>query len=251
MRARVIPCLLLSGNGLVKTKKFRDAVYIGDPVNTIRIFSDKEADEIVILDIDASREGREPNYELVAEMAGEAFMPVTYGGGVRELDQVRRLIRSGVEKIVINSAAVVSTEIIRAAADIFGSQAIVGGIDIRRKLLGGYSVMTNSATVDAGIPLHTHIENLINAGVGELFINDIDRDGTMSGFDLKLLGSISQATVPVVVCGGAGTNAHLREAIYVGGASAVAAGSMFVFHGKHRAVLINYPKALELREIFK
>ena len=111
--------------------------------------------------------------------------------------------------------------------------------------------MTNSATVDAGIPLHTHIENLINAGVGELFINDIDRDGTMSGFDLKLLGSISQATVPVVVCGGAGTNAHLREAIYVGGASAVAAGSMFVFHGKHRAVLINYPKALELREIFK
>jgi len=249
IQARVIPCLLLRGNGLVKTKKFKDAVYLGDPVNAVRIFSDKEADEIVILDIDASREGREPNYELIAEMAGEAFMPVAYGGGVRNLEQIRRLIRSGVEKVVINTMATESTDTIKAAVDVFGSQAIVGAVDVRKKLFGGYSVMAKSATVDTRLNLQQHIENLVQAGVGELFINDVERDGCMVGFDLTLVRSVSQSSVSVVVCGGAGTLEHLREAVHDGGASAVAAGSMFVFHGKHRAVLINYPKAADLEKL--
>lgn len=251
IQARVIPCLLIRGNGLVKTRKFRDAVYVGDPVNAVRIFSDKEADEIVILDIDASREGREPNYELIAEMAGEAFMPVAYGGGVRNLEQIRRLIRSGVEKVVINTLATESTDIIRNAVEVFGSQAIVGAVDVRRKLLGSYTVVVKSATETTRLNLQQHIENLVQAGVGELFINDVDRDGCMTGYDLALVRSVAQAPVPVVVCGGAGTLDHLREAVHDGGASAVAAGSMFVFHGKHRAVLINYPKALELEKIFQ
>lgn len=250
IQPRAIPCLLLHGNGLVKTKKFRDAVYIGDPVNTVRIFSDKEADEIVILGIDASRERREPNYELIAEMAGEAFMPVAYGGGVRSLEQIRRLIRSGVEKVVINTLATESTDIIREAVDVFGSQAIVGGVDVRRKLLGGYAVVTRSATETTKLNLQQHIQSLLQAGVGELFVNDVDRDGCMVGYDMALVRSVTQASVPVVVCGGAGTVAHLREAVIDGGASAVSAGSMFVFHGKHKAVLINYPKASELQEIF-
>lgn len=248
---RVIPCLLLRGNGLVKTKKFKDAVYVGDPVNAVRIFSDKEADEIVILDIDASREGREPNYELIAEMAGEAFMPVAYGGGVRTLEQIRRLIRSGVEKVVINTMATETLDTICAAVEVFGSQAIVGAVDVRRKLFGGYAVMAKSATVETKLNLQQHIKNLVQSGVGELFINDVERDGAMTGYDLALMRSVTEVPVPVVVCGGAGSVEHFRLAVNEGGASAVAAGSMFVFHGKHRAVLINYPKAAELEAIFK
>jgi cyclase len=243
-RPRVIPCLLLRGNGLVKTRRFRDPVYVGDPVNAVRIFSEKEADEIVVLDIDASREGREPNYELVAEIAGEAFMPVAYGGGVRTLEQMRRLIRSGVEKVVVNSAAVESTSVLSEGAAVFGSQAIVGGIDVKRTLLGGYRVVAKSGTVEAKVALEEHLARLVAAGAGEIFLNSVDRDGMMGGYDLDLIRKVAlRVTVPVVACGGAGKLEHLSEAIRDGGASAVAAGSLFVFHGKHRAVLINYPKA--------
>lgn len=243
-RPRVIPCLLLRGNGLVKTRRFRDPVYVGDPVNAVRIFSEKEADEIVVLDIDASREGREPNYELVAEIAGEAFMPVAYGGGVRTLEQMRRLIRSGVEKVVVNSAAIESTSVLSEGAAVFGSQAIVGGIDVKRTLLGGYRVVAKSGTVEAKVALEEHLARLVSAGAGEIFLNSVDRDGMMGGYDLDLIRKVAlRVTVPVVACGGAGKIEHLSEAIRDGGASAVAAGSLFVFHGKHRAVLINYPKA--------
>ena len=250
-RARVIPCLLVRGNGLVKTRKFKNPVYIGDPVNAIRIFSEKEVDEIIVLDIDASREGREPNYELIAEMAGEAFMPMAYGGGIRTLEQIRRLIRSGIEKVVINTAATESTDVIRAAAEIFGNQAIVGAIDVRKPLLGSYRIVTKSGTVDAKINLEDHINNLVSSGVGEIFINSIDRDGMMNGYDIDLIRNVTRNTnVPVVVCGGAGTVEHLSQGVHEGGASAVAAGSMFVFHGKHRAVLINYLTESELRKNF-
>lgn len=249
-QARVIPSLLLRGNGLVKTRNYKHAVYIGDPVNAVRIFSDKEADEIVILDIDASRLGLEPNYDLIAEMAGEAFMPVAYGGGIRSFEQVRRLIRSGVEKVIINSLATESTDLIIEAVDVFGAQAIVGGVDVRRKMLGGYSIVAKSGTVPTRLNLQAHIRALVQAGVGELFINDVDRDGTMSGYDLDLVRAVSNAPVSVVVCGGAGSLQHLSQAVHEGGASAVAAGSMFVFHGKHRAVLISYPKSDELVKLF-
>ncbi len=247
---RVIPCLLVRGNKLVKTIKFKDAVYVGDPVNAVKIFSDKEADKIIILDIDASRDEREPNYQLIAEMAGEAFMPVAYGGGIRTLEQIRRLIRSGVEKVVINSLAAQSTDVIRAAVDVFGSQAIVGAVDVRRKLLGGYAVLTRSGTQETRLKLEQHIHNLLQAGVGELLINDVNRDGCMLGFDIDLVRRVSQVPVPVVICGGAGTLEHVLEAVAEGGASAAAAGSMFLFHGKHRAVLINYPKPDQLKKLF-
>lgn len=241
-RNRVIPCLLIRGHGLVKTRRFKDAVYVGDPVNAARIFSDKEVDEIVILDIDASREGREPNYELVSEIAGECFMPMAYGGGVRNLEQVRRLIRSGVEKVVINSAATESTTVIREASQVFGSQAIVGAVDVKRGLFGGYKVMAKSGTVETKLKLEDHVHQLVAEGAGEIFLNCIDRDGMMGGYDLELIRTVSgQVDVPVVACGGAGTVPHLVEAVRNAGASAVAAGSMFVFHGKHRAVLISYP----------
>jgi imidazole glycerol-phosphate synthase subunit HisF len=250
-RARVIPCLLLRGSGLVKTRKFAEPTYIGDPINAIRIFSEKEVDELVVLDIEASRTGREPNYELIAEIAGEAFMPVAYGGGIRSLAQVRQLIRCGIEKVVINSVTAESTDVISAAADQFGSQAVVGSVDAKRGLLGGYKLMVESGTVELKAKLEDHIKALVRAGVGEIFLNSIDRDGMMQGFDLDLIRRVTQSVkVPVVACGGAGTLAHLAEAITVGGASAVSAGSMFVFHGKHRAVLISYPKPEALRQHF-
>ena len=232
----------MRGNGLVKTRRFRDAVYVGDPVNAIRIFSEKEVDEIAVLDIDASREGREPNYELISEMAGEAFMPMAYGGGVRTLDQVRRLIRSGVEKVIVNTVATESTDLLTDAAAVFGSQAVVGAVDVKRTFLGGYKVVARSATVDVKVSLEDHVRRLADAGAGEILLTSVDRDGMMNGYDLDLVKRVAQCvSVPLVACGGAGTIEHLSQAIREG-ASAVCAGSMFVFHGKHRAVLINYPK---------
>lgn len=245
--ARVIPCLLLCGNGLVKTRKFKDAVYVGDPINAVRIFSEKEVDELVVLDIGASRGGREPNYDLIAEIAGECFMPVAYGGGIRSLDQVRRLIRSGVEKVVINSAACESMQVISDAAQVFGSQAVMAAVDVRRGLLGGYRVVAKSATIETKLRLEDHVKALVKAGAGEIFLNSVDRDGTMAGYDLDLIRFVAgKITVPLVACGGAGAIDHLRTAVADAGASAVAAGSMFVFHGKHRAVLINYPSDLRI-----
>lgn len=242
MLTRIIPCLLLRGNGLVKTKKFKDAVYIGDPVNAVRIFSEKEVDELVILDIDASLEGREPNYELIAEIAGECFMPVAYGGGVSSLEQARKLIRCGIEKVVINSASVGTTRFIREIADVFGSQAVVGSVDARKTLFGGHRVFIKSGTIDTKLKPEDHAASLVQAGVGEIFLNSIDSDGQMQGYDLELIKKVSaKVNVPLVACGGAGTLDHMRSAMKQGGASAVAAGSMFVFYGKHRAVLINYP----------
>ncbi len=239
---RIIPCLLIRGNKLVKTTKFKDDVYIGDPVNAARIFSDKEVDEIIILDIEATKEKRAPNYELIAEIAGECFMPLTYGGGITNVDQVRRLIRSGIEKVVINSYAYLSTQLIAEAVGIFGSQAVVGGIDVKKKILGSYQLMSTSATIAIDISLEEHIINLVEAGVGELFINSIDRDGQMLGYDLELIKKVVKSVnIPVIACGGAGKLDHLKEALNYG-LSAVAAGSMFVYHGKHKAVLINYPQ---------
>lgn len=225
-------------------------MYIGDPINAVRIFSEKEVDETVVLDICASRDGREPNYQLIEELAGEAFMPLAYGGGIRTLDQIRRLIRSGVEKVVINSAAAESTSIIREAADIFGSQAVVAAIDIRRSIFGKYRVVTKSGTIETKLDLYAYVEHLVSAGVGEIFVNNIDLDGTMKGYDLPLIRSITElVNVPVVACGGAGSTSHLFDGIHAGGASAVAAGSMFVFHGKHKAVLISYPTSLEIDQL--
>lgn len=246
-RPRVIPCLLIKGFGLVKTRKFKDPIYVGDPINAVRIFNEKEVDELLVLDIEASVHKREPNFEMIEELAGECFMPLCYGGGVTSYQQVKRLIRSGVEKVAINTAAVTSLQVISEASAAFGSQAVVGAIDVRRNMLGRPKVVAASATIDTGMSPREHAMHLVEAGAGEILLNSVDRDGTYLGYDIELIQSVSAAvTVPVVACGGAGEYSHFAEAITKGGASAVAAGSLFVFYGKHHAVLINYPSQSEM-----
>ncbi len=243
MLPRVIPCLLLRDRGLVKTVKFKSDVYVGDPVNAVRIFNDKEVDELILLDIDATREGRGPDFEVIAEIAGECFMPVAYGGGINSFSDVQRVIRSGIEKVVINSAAYGNLDVVRESSATYGAQAVVGAIDVRKPLLGGYKLYSRSGMDEQKVKLTAHVEALVGAGAGEIFVNSIDRDGVMGGYDVDLIRQVCAATnTPVIASGGAGTVPHLIEAVEKGGASAVAAGSMFVFHGRHKAVLINYPK---------
>ncbi len=248
-KTRVIPTLLLHGQGLVKTVKFRDPKYVGDPINAVRIFNEKEVDELVFLDVAATKENRGPDFELLAEIAGEAFMPMAYGGGVTNLEQIRRIFELGFEKVIINSAAYKNPGLIAEAAAIFGSQSIVGCIDVRRTLLGRFELYSASARINEKVNLPEHVASLTSSGVGEILVNAIDRDGTMSGYDLKLLREVSAAvSVPVIACGGAGNVDHFAQAVQDGGASAVAAGSLFVFMGPHRAVLINYPERRVLAE---
>lgn len=242
-KTRVIPILLLRGQGLVKTMKFKDPRYIGDPINAVRIFNEKEVDELVFLDIAATKEGRGPDYDLLSEITGEAFMPMAYGGGITTLDQIQSILRLGFEKIIINSAAYGNINLIAEAVAIYGSQSIVGCIDVRKSLLGRYELYSSSGCTKQNIGLTDHLISLSKSGVGELLVNAIDRDGLMGGYDLKLLREVSSAVdVPIVACGGAGNINHLAQAVHEGGASAVAAGSMFVYMGPHKAVLINYPE---------
>lgn len=244
-RTRIIPCLLISDSSLVKTKQFKNPIYIGDPLNTAKIFSEKEVDELIILDIDATVKGKDPNYNLISEIAGECSMPVAYGGGIRTLDQARKLIRCGIEKVVINSASLERLELIQEIAEVFGSQSVVGSIDVLSHASGEYSVATRSGTKKIKLRPEEHASSLVSVGVGEIFLNSIDRDGMMEGYDLTLIRKVAEnINVPLIVCGGAGTVDHLQQAVLKGGASAVAAGSMFVFYGKNKAVLINYPSDL-------
>ena len=241
-KTRVIPVLLLRGQGLVKTIKFKEPKYVGDPINAVRIFNEKEVDELVFLDIAATPEGRGPDFEMLSDIASEAFMPMAYGGGISTLAQVRRIFELGFEKVIINSTSFKNPDLILEAAAIFGSQSIVGCVDVRKTMLGRYELYSTSARVKEKVGLHEHLATLAQSGVGEILVNSVDRDGTMGGYDLKLLREVSAAvTVPVVACGGAGSIEHLVQAVHEGNASAVAAGSLFVFMGPHRAVLINYP----------
>lgn len=246
-RTRVIPTLLLRDSGLVKTVKFREPRYVGDPINAVKIFNEKEVDELVFLDITAAVANRGPNFDLLADIAGEAFMPMAYGGGITDLAQVKRLFALGFEKVVLDSIAYDHPELITEAAAIYGAQSVVGCIDVRRSLLGRVEVYSHGGTQKRKTTAIDHARLLVRAGVGEILVNSIDRDGTGVGYDLKLLREITEAvSVPVIACGGAGTIDHFAAAVEQGGVSAVAAGSMFVFYGPHRAVLINYPERKEL-----
>jgi imidazole glycerol-phosphate synthase subunit HisF len=250
LKVRVIPVLLLKDGGLVKTRRFRDPRYVGDPINAIRIFNDKGADELFILDIVASRQGRGPSFQTVEEIASECFMPLGYGGGVRTVDDIGRLLATGVEKVSLNTAALGSLDLVAAAAAKFGSQAIVVSIDVRHRLLRGYEVYGSSGERATGHKVVEFARRAETAGAGEILLTSIDRDGTGTGYDLKLLKLVSEAVrVPVVASGGAGKLDDFRAAVVDGGASAVAAGRMFVFYGKHQAVLINYPTADDLARV--
>jgi cyclase len=245
--ARVIPCLLLKNSGLVKTVRFEDPKYLGDPINIVRIFNDKEVDELVFLDIRATPTNRGPPFDLLAKITSECFMPLGYGGGVRRLEDVKTLLNMGIEKVVINTYAVENSSFIKAVSDVIGDQSVVVSIDVKRNPNGKYEVYTRSGTEPTGKDPVKYALEIEKQGAGELLVNSIDRDGTMQGYDLQLIRLISGTVqVPVVACGGAATVQHLADAVKKGGASAAAAGSMFVFHGPHRAVLISYPTPREL-----
>lgn len=241
-RTRVIPCLLMKEGGLVKTRRFRDPVYVGDPINAIKIFNDKEVDELCLLDIDATRSGRGPDLGLIAAVASECFMPLAYGGGIRSLETIRDILKIGVEKVVLNTAAVGDLGLIEQASREFGAQAVVVSIDAKRSLLGGYKIKVEGGRRTAPGTPEAFARAAVATGAGEVLLQSIDRDGTLSGYDIPLIRRIAQSVdVPVIAAGGAGSVDDFRIAVEQGHASAVAAGSMFVFHGKHRAVLINYP----------
>jgi len=250
IRPRVIPALLLQGQRLVKTVKFRNPVYLGDPINIVRIFNDKEVDELILLDIAATNEKRPPAFDRLSDITSECFMPLGYGGGIRSLDDIKKLLSVGIEKVILNTAAVEDPALVRAAADYAGSQAVVISIDVKRNFLGRYEVFTRSGKAGTGLDPVMHAVAMERQGAGELFINSIDRDGTMRGYDLDLIRCISAAvSVPVVACGGAGRLQDLADAVKIGGASAAAAGSLFVFQGPLRGVLISYPSPSDLRQV--
>lgn len=247
---RVIPVLLLENGGLVKTVRFKNPQYIGDPINAIRIFNDKEADEIVFLDISADRHEREPDLGMLSEIVSEAFMPFAYGGGVRRVDQIEKIYRAGVEKVVINRAAALDPEFVKSAASVAGSSGIVVSMDVKTNWLGKRSVFINNGKTNLKIPPLDYARLMEEKGAGELLVNSIDLDGTMKGYDLPVISSIAGAVgIPVVPVGGAGSMRHLRQAVDAG-ASAVAAGSMFVFHGRQKGVLLTYPGSKDLNELF-
>jgi cyclase len=250
-RPRVIPILLLKNLGLVKSIKFKDHRYIGDPINAVKIFNDKKADELVFLDILASREGRTPNHQLIQKIADESNMPFAYGGGIKSLENIRDALKYGAEKVVINSAAITNTAFVKQAADEFGTSTIVVSVDVKKNFFGKYKVYTHSGTTKTDMdPLSVCLQ-LEKAGAGEIILNSIDQDGTMEGYDIDLIKLVTKETsIPIVATGGASSLENFKSAVYSGGASAVAAGSMFVFHGSRRAVLISFPTQSELKELF-
>jgi cyclase len=250
LRNRVIPCLLMLDGGLVKTVRFKDPKYVGDPVNAVRIFNDKEVDEMVFLDIGATPSKSGPNFKLLEDIAGEAFMPFGYGGGITSLDQARRLYALGIEKIVLNTAAATNPRLVEESAALAGSSGVVVSIDAKKDWLGRYRVYVRGGREALKTDPVAHAQAMERAGAGEILINSIDRDGLMNGYDLELIRQVSAAVnIPVVAAGGAGELRHFREAVDHG-AAGVAAGSMFVFHGKHRAVLITYPSYDQLEQLF-
>ena len=249
LRHRVIPCLLLHEGGLVKTQKFANPKYVGDPINAIRIFNEKEVDELLVLDIDASKEGRGPNYDVIAELAGECFMPLAYGGGITTVEQAQRLVSIGVEKLSIQTAALSDLTLVSEIAKRYGNQAVVVSIDVKKNLLGQHKLYSAKTGKTIDRDWLAFLQQAVDAGAGEVLINAVDRDGTMSGMDVALIERAAAACrVPLIACGGAGSLADIKAAVSAG-ASAVAAGAFFVYYGKHRAVLITYPKYEELVEL--
>lgn len=245
-RVRVIPALLIEKGGLVKSIKFKDRKYIGDPINAVKIFNEKEVDEIVILDISATAEKRGPDLEQIRELASEAFMPMGYGGGVTKLQEIRDLITAGIEKVIINTAAYKNPLLISEGAKFIGSQSIVVSVDVKKYIWGKHKVYVENGSKNTGLDPVSFAKQMEDAGAGELLVNAIDKDGTFEGYDIDLISLISSAVhIPVVALGGAGSLEDFSAGVKAG-ASAVAAGSFFVYKRPHRAVLISYPNQQDL-----
>ncbi len=250
LKTRVMPCLLLKDGGLVKTVKFKNPGYIGDPINAIRIYNEKEVDELIFLDITATLGHRPPSYKVLSEIASECFMPVTYGGGVQDVETIRQILSLGIEKVAINSYAVENPDFVRIASEKFGSSTIVVSIDVRKKFFGGYEVCTHGGRKATGLDPVEFAVKMAQLGAGEILLTAVDRDGTQEGYDIELIKSVTSAVdVPLIACGGAGKIEDFRAAVKQGNASACAAGSMVVYFGRNRAVLINFPERTRLEEI--
>ncbi len=242
LRTRVIPTLLLRNESLVKTVRFGKFTYVGDPCNTVRIFNELEVDELVFLDITATKEKRQPNFDLLADIANECFMPLTYGGGVATFEQAQRIFHIGFEKISINNACVHDPQFVTRLSEYFGAQAVIASIDVKKNLFGKYQVMTLNGKESISKDPVEWAQELEKLGAGEILLTSIDREGTWQGFDLELVRTVADAVdIPVIAQGGAGTIDHIGDVVKQGNASAVALGSMVTFQKQHMGVLINFP----------
>jgi cyclase len=247
---RVIPVLLLDRGGLVKTFKFRDPTYLGDPINAVRILNEKEVDELIFLDISATRDGQGPDFGLIERIASEAFMPFAYGGGVQTVEHALRLFSLGVEKVVLNTAARRSPQLVSEIAKQAGRSSVVVSVDVKNSFFGKRRVYDHAGAADGESDPVTFVRSMEAYGAGEVVLSSVDREGTMDGYDTELIGQVARAVgIPVIALGGSGSLLHMSQAVHAG-ASAVAAGSMFVFHGRRRAVLITYPAAATIRSAF-
>lgn len=242
LRPRIIPSLLIQDNGLVKTVNFKNPKYVGDPINAVRIFNEKEVDELAIFDIDATVKGLEPNYSLIERIANQSRMPLCYGGGVKTVEQAQRIFGLGIEKIALSSAVLQNPRLITEIAERVGSQSVIVVLDVKKKLFGGYEVYTHNGKKSTGINPFKFVEEAQKLGAGEIIINSIDQDGVMKGFDISLIDKIREKiSLPLTVLGGAGSLSDIKQVIDKHGIIGVAAGSLFVFKGVYKAVLINYP----------
>ncbi|HCT63598.1 MAG TPA: imidazole glycerol phosphate synthase subunit HisF [Erysipelotrichaceae bacterium] len=246
-RPRIIPCLTIQDNDLVKTTQFKNPRYIGDPVNSVKIFNDKGVDELCILDINASKQNKEPNYQLLQEIANEAFMPLSYGGGLKTLDQVKRIIKMGYEKVVFNTSFIIDSQLIKDTVNFLGSSGVVISIDVKKNMFGKYVVYINDGSQEVKMSLIDVIKLVEDLDAGEIIINSITNDGMMEGYDLSLIKLVSESvSVPVIAIGGAKDVSDLKKAIE-NGAHAVAASSMFIYYGKQKAVLITVPELSQFK----
>lgn len=247
---RVIPVLTLMNQGLVKTTRFKNPRYVGDPLNAVKIFNEKEVDEIVLLDISASAEGRSPNLKLINEIASECFIPLAYGGGISTFQHAKSVFDQGVEKIIINSN-LLDLKLINSIVEVYGSSSLCASVDIKKNFFGNYNFVNKSNQTKSKYGIFDLLKVVQENGVGEIFIQSINNDGVMKGYDLDIIEKIKDIVkVPLVICGGAGSINDFSNAI-TAGASAVAASSFFIFKGIHKAVLISYPNQNELKEIYE
>lgn len=247
LRPRIIPCLLVKDKGLVKTVGFKNPKYVGDPINAVRIFNEKEVDELMVIDIDATRDGAEPDYKMIQNLASECRMPLCYGGGVTTSEQVKRIIQLGVEKVAISSAAIRNPDLVAKAAAFVGNQSVVVVLDVKKRFIGGkYEVWTHNGTRNTGKCPIELAAKMVELGAGEIVLNSIDYDGMMKGYDLKITSKVREVVnVPLTILGGAGSLSDIQQLIAQHGIIGAAAGSLFVFKGVYKAVLINYPNRVD------
>lgn len=251
LRPRIIPSLLLQNNGLVKTVQFKNPKYVGDPINAVKIFNEKEVDELAIFDIDATVKGLEPNYSLIERIANQSRMPLCYGGGVKTVEQAHKIFSLGIEKIALSSAIIENPDRITQIAERVGAQSVIVVLDVKKKLFGGYEIYTHNGKKATGLSPFKFIKEVQSLGAGEIILNSIDQDGMMKGYDMTLIDKARvETSLPMTVLGGAGSLADIRNVIEKHQIIGVAAGSLFVFKGKYKAVLINYPTKEEKQKLF-